>query len=99
MIPLEYSQAAYLKAIAQQIARDVKERYVDGDTQAQATIICEEVFHADREVPQGALLEFLDILQQVSDKAEKRMMKFQFSKKGAMAVAIKLPTTKGDADE
>lgn len=97
MIPPEYIQAAYLKAIAQQVAHDVKEKYVDGDTPAQATIICEEVFHADREVTQTALLEFLDILQQVSDKAEKRMAKYQFTKKSS-AMAVKLPASKGDAD-
>jgi hypothetical protein len=97
MIPTEYTQAAYLKAIAQQVQRDVKERYVDGDTPAQQTIICEEVFHADREVTQTALLEFLEILQQISDKAEKRMTKFEFRKKAALTV--KLPPVKGDADE
>lgn len=99
MIPSEYTQAAYTKAIAQQVMRDVKDRYVDGDTPAQATIICEEVFHADREVTQTALLEFLGILQQVIDKTEKRMSRYQFTKKGLTGVAVKLPTTKKDADE
>lgn len=97
MIPPEYTKAAYLKAVAQQITRDVKDRYVDGDTPAQATIICEEVFHADREVTQSALLEFLGILQQVTDKAEKLMAKYQFAKK--TGIAIKLPKTKGDDNE
>lgn len=98
MTPPEYTQAAYLKAIAQQVLRDVKERYVDGESQAQATIICEEVFHADREVTQTALLEFLGILQQVVDKSEKLMTKYQFTKKAPM-VAVKLPSVKEDTDE
>lgn len=98
MIPPEYTQAAYLKAIAQQVERDVKEKYVDGDTQASATIICEEVFHADREVTQSALLEFLELLQQITDKAEKRMAKFQFTKKGT-GMTVSLPKPNGDVDE
>lgn len=99
MTPPEYTQAAYMKSIAQQLMRDTKDRYVDGDTPAQATIICEEVFHADREVTQTSLLEFLGILQQVVDKAEKRMLKYQFTKKGMTGIAVKLPTTKKDDDE
>lgn len=94
MIPPEYISAAYLRAIAQQVARDVTSKYVDGDTVAQATIICEEVFHADREVSQSALLDFLGILQQVSDKAERQMAKYQFTKKVPMT--IKLPKVGGD---
>lgn len=97
MIPPEYLNAAYLKAIAQQVSRDVKEKYVDGDTPAQMTVICEDVFHADREVTQTALLEFLALLQQISDKAEKRMAKYQFTKKGAAGLTVKLPT-KGSKD-
>lgn len=99
MTPPEYAQAAYLKAIAQQVMRDVKEKYVDGDTSAQMTIICEEVFHADREVTQTALLEFLAILQQVSDKSEKRMAKYQFTKKNATSMTVRLPPTKKDGDD
>ncbi len=97
MIPSEYLNAAYLKAIAQQLSRDVKEKYIDGDTPAQMTIISEDVFHADREVSQTALLEFLGILQQITDKAEKRMTKYQFTKKGMAAVTVKLPM-KGSKD-
>lgn len=98
MIPSEYLNAAYLKAIAQQVSRDVKEKYVDGDTSAQMTIISEDVFHADREVTQTALLEFLGILQQVIDKTEKRMTRYQFTKKGALNTTVKLPATKGTKD-
>lgn len=98
MIPSEYLNAAYLKAIAQQVSRDVKEKYVDGDTPAQMTIISEDVFHADREVTQTALLEFLSVLQQVIDKTEKRMTKYQFTKKGALSTTVKLPATKGTKD-
>lgn len=97
MIPSDYIDAAYLKAIVQQISRDVKEKYVDGDTPAQMTIVCEDVFHADREVTQTSLLAFLGLLQQVSDKAERRMTRYQFTKKGALSALTK-PPTKGDKD-
>jgi hypothetical protein len=95
MIPPDYIQAAYLKAIAEQVARDVKDEYVDGDSPAKSAIVCEEVFHADREVTQSALLEFLGILQQISDKADKRMAKYQFTKR-APAMKVTLPAPKGD---
>jgi len=98
MIPSEYLNAAYLKAIARQVSRDVKEKYVDGSATAPMTIISEDVFHADREVTQTAILEFLGILQQIVDKTEKRMTKYQFTKKGAMSTTVKLPTTKGMKD-
>lgn len=96
MTPAEYLQAAYIKAIAAQVERDVKEKYVDGDTPAQQAIICEEVFFADREVTQTTLLEFIEILHQVMEKAEKRMKKYEFKKRGGLLLSAKLPDVKGD---
>jgi hypothetical protein len=97
MIPPDYIKAAYIKAIAMQIERDLKELYIDGDTPAQKTIICEEVFYADREVTQEALLEFLSMLRTIGMKAEKRMMKYQLKKRGDSTIKVNLPA--GDKDD
>lgn len=75
MMSPAYKKAAHRRAVLKQLQRMLSD-FLDADMPARETILCEDVFFADRVVPQDSLLDVLATLQLLEEHETKAMGKF-----------------------
>lgn len=73
----EYKTHAYARTILQELQRQLLERFISAETPAKATLVCEEVFYADREVPQEELRRMLVRLRRIEEQESLLMSEFE----------------------
>jgi len=71
-----YKRHAYTRSILYELERHLMDRFVSVDAPAKAEIICEEVFYADRTVPQEALQDTVNFLRRMQDHERLQMADF-----------------------
>lgn len=78
-----YLELAYKKAVVVELMNVLREKYTPafGDT-PDKTIICEDVFRDDSEVPQDAIEEFIKELAVQESKIDLELNRFEFVKRG-----------------
>lgn len=77
-----YAYLAYRRAIMLATINHLRETYTTiNGTDPKGTIVCEEVFQADAEVPNDEILQFIEELQEREAHLKLEMNKFEFIKK------------------
>jgi hypothetical protein len=76
----EYKRHAYARTILADLRRYLVERYTPATGSIKATLTCEEVFYADRFVPQEALQEMVQRLKRMEDQEQATMSEFTTSR-------------------
>jgi hypothetical protein len=74
----EYRDHAYKRTIVQQMQRILLDRYIASDSPPKETLLCEEVFRSESEVPQGALMEVFEDLQRWENDQRTKMNAFKW---------------------
>ena len=77
----DYTRSAHRRTIWAALQRHLMELYVDGDTPPKDTLVCEEVFFADREVSQESLMEAIEGLQRLEADERVQMDQFEFMRR------------------
>lgn len=76
----DYRDLAYERTIVAELQRYLLETYIAVDGPAKKSIVCEEVFRAEGEVTQDALLELLDRLREWENRIRDRMSAYGWRK-------------------
>lgn len=72
----EYKRHAYAHAILGELRRHLTDRFTSADGPTKGTLICEQVYYADRFVPQDAVHEMLDRIQRLEEEERQHMASF-----------------------
>lgn len=76
----DYKEHAYERTIVQQMQRILLDRYVVSDSPPKETLVCEEVFRSESEIPQDALMKVFEKLQLWENDARTKMNAFKWRK-------------------
>jgi len=77
----DYTRNAHRRTIWAALQRYLMDKYVDGDTPARDTLVCEEVFFADKEVSQESLMEVIEDLQRREADERIQMTQYEFRRR------------------
>lgn len=77
----EYKRLAYEVSVCEAAIRGLQEKYLPGGGGQKEVLICELVPHADRNVPEEALLNFVQRLQAASEQLKAEMAKYELRKR------------------
>jgi hypothetical protein len=90
-----YLHLARQRAILRHTANWLLREFVGLKGDPKGTIICDEVFHVDREIPSETIMEFVEELQRKEQDVRLEMSKFDFRKQDEDAKNTKqLPAKK-----
>ena len=77
-----YKHLAYRRAILRHMANLILDRFVGaGGREPTQTIICEDVFYEDREIPTVDILEYVEELQEQEQSLKLEMNRFEFRRR------------------
>jgi hypothetical protein len=91
----EYNSLAYKRTMLAHVRRSIVDDLVGADQPAKKELICEEVLYVDRNVPQNAILDFLEFLQKEEDGVAAQMRLFELRKRDDHVGAAKNPKVDG----
>ncbi len=78
-----YAALAYRRTVLQNTIIFLKREFVGLDAEPNKKMICEDVLHADSEVPVEEILQFVEELEQEQHTITLELSKFEFTRKGA----------------
>lgn len=76
-----YASLAYRKSIVQHLTAYVKRSFIGLDGEPKETLICEDVFQVDSEVPPEEFVSYMEELYQEEAELDLEMRKFEFARK------------------
>jgi hypothetical protein len=87
-----YTRLAHRRSVLQHLQRLLREKYIKTDSTPREDILCEEVPFSDRFVSQEALVDVLDVLQQMEKAELDHMGRFELREKDVPALKLPAPT-------
>lgn len=76
-----YAALAYRRTIVHNTLIFLKREFIGLDAEPQRKMICEEVLHADSEVPVEEIVQFVEELERQHHELTLELNKFEFTKK------------------
>ena len=76
----EYRETAQKRTVVQQLQRLLLDRYISSDAPPKETLVCEEVFVNESQIPQDVLLSVFHDLEVWENDLRQRMNEFRWRK-------------------
>jgi hypothetical protein len=77
-----YAALAYRRTIIHNMIILLKREFVGLDAEPNRKMICEDVLHADSEVPAEEIIQYVEELEQEQHELTLELNKFEFTRKG-----------------